>query len=193
MPQVILIRPGSTDYDQQERIQGNLDIPLNEEGLAEVAQLIDQLRDKNVEVLYTSTTRAAEQTAEAIAEALDIRLRKLDRMENIDLGLWQGMLLGEVKQKQPRVYRQWQESPETVCPPEGETLAQAEERVRTCLTKQFRRWRGATIGLVLPEPLLSLARHYVTHAELGNLWNAGEGRPLFEVLQWSGALPVTSG
>ena len=33
-----------------------------------------------------------------------------------------GMLVEEVKQKQPRVYRQWLEHPETVCPPEGETV-----------------------------------------------------------------------
>ena len=32
MLQLILIRPGSTDYDVQERIQGSLDMPLNERG-----------------------------------------------------------------------------------------------------------------------------------------------------------------
>ena len=39
-------------------------------------------------------------------------------------GLWQGMIIDEVKRKQPKVYKQWQEHPENVCPPEGEMLAQ---------------------------------------------------------------------
>ena len=37
MVQIVLIRPGSTDYDEQGRIQGTLDIPLNEQGTREVA------------------------------------------------------------------------------------------------------------------------------------------------------------
>ena len=36
MVQIVLIRPGSTDYDEQGRIQGTLDIPLNDQGADEV-------------------------------------------------------------------------------------------------------------------------------------------------------------
>ena len=38
MLQIVLIRPGSTDYDRQERIQGTLDIPLDKQGTAELTQ-----------------------------------------------------------------------------------------------------------------------------------------------------------
>ncbi len=37
MTQVVLIRPGATVYDEQNRVQGILDIPLSERGRAEVA------------------------------------------------------------------------------------------------------------------------------------------------------------
>ena len=40
------------------------------------------------------------------------------------------MLVSDVKRKQPRVYKRWQEQPESVCPPEGEMLGEADERVR---------------------------------------------------------------
>ncbi len=39
---VILIRPGSTDFDEQGRIQGTLDVPLNEQGAAEVGRLAEE-------------------------------------------------------------------------------------------------------------------------------------------------------
>jgi broad specificity phosphatase PhoE len=43
MTQVVLIRPGATVYDEQNRVQGILDIPLSERGRAEVAQLVERL------------------------------------------------------------------------------------------------------------------------------------------------------
>ena len=44
MVQIALIRPGTTDYDLQGRIQGRLDIPLNQQGQEQVAQAIECLR-----------------------------------------------------------------------------------------------------------------------------------------------------
>ena len=58
MLRIVLIRPGSTDYDVQERIQGSLDIPLNEQGLAEVAATVEQLRDKGIETIYAARVAA---------------------------------------------------------------------------------------------------------------------------------------
>jgi len=183
MLQLVLIRPGSTDYDQQERIQGTLDIPLNEKGRAEVAQVTEQLRDKGIEIIYTPASQPAEQTAKAIAKALDIKLRKLDRLQNLNQGLWQGMPIQDVRHKQPKVYRQWQEQPETVCPPQGEMLGHADERVRTTLIRLLRRHKEGVVGLVIPEPLLSLVRRFLTHADLGDLWRPRNGQKPWEILQ----------
>ena len=44
MVQIVLIRPGSTDYDEQGRIQGTLDIPLSEQGTREVERVIEEIR-----------------------------------------------------------------------------------------------------------------------------------------------------
>ena len=74
------------------------------------------------------------------------------------LGLWQGMLVDEVRHKQPKVYKQWQEHPESVGPPEGEIIPEATERVKEALEKLARKHRGETIVLVAPEPLASVVR-----------------------------------
>ncbi len=183
MLQIWLIRPGCTEYDQQERIQGNLDIPLSDEGRMEVAAVVEQLRDKGITVVYAPASEPAEETARAIADALDIRLRKLDRLDNLDLGLWQGMLVEDVRHKQPKVYRQWQEQPETVCPPQGEMLGEADERVRAAMAKLLRRHKQGAIALVMPEPLLSLVRRFIARAALGDLWRPRNGHGCWEVLE----------
>ena len=182
MVQIVLIRPGSTDYDVQERILGSLDIPLNERGLAEVAATVEQVRDKGMEMIFAPVSQPSLQTAEVIAKALKIKLKKVERLENLNQGLWQGMLVEDVRHKQPKVYRQWQEQPENVCPPDGEMLGQADDRVRNAIVKLLKRRKEGVIGLVLPEPLLSLARRFITHGALGDLWKAPNGHGRVEVL-----------
>src|SRR5574340_1683955 len=183
MLQIVLIRPGSTDYDQQHRIQGALDIPLNEQGRAEVAQLVEQLRGLGLQMVYAPPCEPAQQTAAAIGEGLGIKLKKLDRMQNLDYGLWQGMLLEDVRQKQSKAYRQWQEQPENVCPPEGEMLSDVEERARNAMTKLLRRHKEGIIALVVPEPMATLVHRFVQPGELGDLWKLTNGHGRFEILE----------
>jgi broad specificity phosphatase PhoE len=183
MLSIVLIRPGSTDYDVQQRIQGALDIPLNEQGTAEAARLAESLRERNLQAIYSPVSQPSMQTAQIIAKTLGIKHRKVERLENLNQGLWQGMLVEDVRRKQPKVYRQWQEQPEIVCPPEGEMLGEADQRVRAALVKLLKRNKDGAIGLVVPEPLRSLARRFIAHEELGDLWKAPNGHGPFELLE----------
>jgi probable phosphoglycerate mutase len=183
MLRIALIRPGSTDYDAEGRIQGTLDIPLNEQGGKEVAQLIEEIRPEGIEIIYAAPCEPAWQTAQALADALGIKSKRIDSLQNLDQGLWQGMLIEDVRRKQPKVYRQWQEQPETVCPPEGEMLSQAEERIRNALAKLLKRHREGVLGLVIPEPLAALIRGHLKHEDVGDLWKAAREHRPWEVLE----------
>ncbi len=173
MLQIVLIRPGTTDFDEQGRIQGTLDIPLNEQGRQQVERIVGELAPLGIDTIYCSDTEPAAQTAETLAEALDAKVKQLTNMQNLDQGLWQGMLVEEVRLKQPTVYRQWQEQPDCVCPPEGEMLSEARTRVHAAMSKLIKKHRSGAIGLVVPEPLASLVRCFFGCGELGNLWRAG--------------------
>src|SRR5207248_11176322 len=97
--------------------------------------------------------------------------------------LWQGMLVSDVKSKQPRVYRQWQEQPETVCPPQGKTLCEAKQRVSAALTKIIKKHKtDRMVALVVPEPLASVVRHVVRHDEWGDLWQSPMEMPQWQLI-----------
>jgi len=172
MSQIVLILPGATDFELQGRIHGDLDLPLCPEGREEAGRVGRELQDLGIEVLYTSCCSSARETADAIGAALGVKIKKLDNMQNLDQGLWQGLLVEEVKQKQPKVYRQWLEQPETMCPPDGETIDSARERVAAVVTKLLKKHAGGVIGLVVPEPLASVVREHLGDGELGDLWRA---------------------
>lgn len=191
MLRIVLIRPGTTDYVDQARVHGTLDIPLNQRGADEVAKTAEELRDLNIRAVFSSDAEPALSTAKTLAAALDVRCRKLDHLQNLDHGLWQGMSVEEIKRKHPKVYRQWQENPDCVCPPSGEALSDARARVQTVLKKLLKKQKEGTIALVVSEPLTSLVRCELQPCKLGDLWKSYTEPSGWEVIDTELA-PATS-
>jgi broad specificity phosphatase PhoE len=179
----LLIRTGKTDFDCQGRVGGTIDLPLSELGWQQIAALTEELHQQVVVAIYAGPGKATQQTAELVAVSLRQKVKTNKKLRNLDLGLWQGMLVDEVRAKQPRIYKQWQEHPETVCPPEGECLQEAEERLREVIRKLIKKHKEGTVALVLPEPLATLLCHLLRHDELGDLWHSTEeGHPAWELV-----------
>lgn len=158
-----VIRPGETDYDLQDRVQGSLNLPLNDQGVAQVDEIINEVQEAGIERVYASPTEPALSTARRIADALDVPLKVIDALTNLDLGLWQGRLLSEIRAKQPKVYRQWEDAPESICPPQGETCDEAYERVAAALRKPIK--RGGSFAVVASEPLATLVTCVLRHEQ----------------------------
>ena len=172
MTRLYLVRPGSTDFDEQGRIKGTLDIPLSEAGSLQVTRIVQELREAKIDQIYSSPCKCAEQTAAILAGDHHLKVKRLDTLQNLDHGLWHGKLIDEVRHSQPKVYRQLQEHPETVCPPDGEPLGAAFDRVKAALEKLLKKHKSAAIALVIPEPLFTLVRSLLEDAEVGDLWKA---------------------
>jgi probable phosphoglycerate mutase len=182
MFQIYLIRAGQTEFERQGRVQGTLDIPLCEDGRREVATLAGELSLKAIDAVYAGPSQAAQHTADALAGALGTKTKTVDQLHNLDFGLWQGMLISEVKTKQPKVYRQLQDQPETVCPPQGETVTVARQRVQSVVAKIVKKHKSeGAVAVVVPEPLASIARQVLSNGELGDFWQNGQGNPPWAV------------
>ena len=163
MSLAVLIRPGCTDYDEQHRIQGALDLPLNGRGLEQVDRLIEELRDQQLEKIFTSPSEPAHSTAVAMGDSLGVPVKELDDLRNFDQGLWQGLQMDDVRRKYPKAYKQWKESPESICPPGGEPVEQLAERVRRALRKPMK--KGTRIAVVASEPIATFIRGVISGSE----------------------------
>ena len=188
MVQIVLIRPGSTDYDTEARIQGDLDVPLNSAGKEEATRLAEELRSFRLVGIYSSPQEHAVETAKIIGHALSAKTKTLDKLANFDQGLWQGMAVEDVKTKQSKVYRRLQEEPHSVRPPGGEMLDDVEKRIQTALNKLIKKHKEGTIALVVPEPAASLVGSRISGREIGNLWKTVGTHGSWEVLE--AKLPV---
>ncbi len=167
--QIVLVRPGSTDLDEQGRIKGTLNIPLSPNGESEVRQTAEQLLHLNIEAIFCSPCLAAQQTAQQLSHDGKIKVKIDDNLLNLDHGLWHGKRIKELKETQPKLFKQWQEHPETVCPPGGETVEIVRKRVVRMLKKLRRKYKKGIIAIVAPEPLSSIIRSAVENSEIENL------------------------
>jgi broad specificity phosphatase PhoE len=189
---LIVIRSGATDYDRQGRIRGTLDIPLCDEGRADAARAAELLAAAAPDALYMSGSACAIETSRIVGAACGLRPQRLANLHNLDQGLWQGMLVDEIRRKQPRLHRQWQDNPWAVAPPEGELLEEACERVETALEKLVRRHPSGRVAVVVPQPHDRIVRWLVSGESMGDLWHIDVERPPVDVLpvaaQWKPSL-----
>ena len=193
---LIVIRAGATDYDLQERIRGTLDMPLSMEGVAAATRASERLAADPPTAIYASADETAEETARIIGSACGIKPKHLPNLGNVDMGLWQGRLVEEIRDTQPRLHRQWQDNPWSVAPPEGELLEDACERVEAAIEKIFKRHPAGTVAMVVPRPLDAIVTWLVSGRSMGDLWRFDAAADLVDVLpvaaQWQPPRPGTA-
>jgi len=172
MCNVVVVRPGSTLFDEQERIKGSLDMPLSASGIEQVHRIASEIAKLPISTVYCGPCESAQSTAKEIAEHTRSKWKVCDCFRNLDHGLWQGKLIDELRRQQPRLFKQLQENPRSFCPPGGETVAEAEARVEKLIVKLCKKHSNETIAVVIPEPLASLIAAKLKETDLGDLWKS---------------------
>ncbi|HEY9622175.1 MAG TPA: histidine phosphatase family protein, partial [Crinalium sp.] len=128
-PRFLLVRHGETDWNRQKKFQGQIDVPLNDQGRFQSQQACAFLRDVEIDRAVTSPMLRPKETAEIILQKHpDVTLEEDARLCEISHGLWEGKLEEEIRAIYPEELTQWQLAPETVQMPEGENLQQVWDR-----------------------------------------------------------------
>lgn len=181
----LLVRAGSTDLDDQGRITGSLDMPLSPSGEQEAVDAAVDLHEHEIDAIFSASGLAAQQTAQQLSRNGEIRVRVEESWVNLNHGLWHGKSLEELKEKQPKLFRQWQENPESICPPGGETIDEVRSRVKSVVKRICRKFSGGTVAIVAPDPLFSIIRSEIDDSEIGNLLLPNAGRERWEKSNWT--------
>lgn len=125
----IIVRHGETAWNAEGRIQGHLDSPLNEEGLAQALLLGDRLAREPFSQLYSSDLGRALQTAQPIADRSGRRVVTDMQLRERHLGIFQGLTGPECERHSPEHYARFKSRDPGHVIPEGESARQVYERV----------------------------------------------------------------
>ena len=170
MATLYVMRTGQTVFEAQSRVDSVGGSPLTDEGIHQVAGMIAQLAGRGIDAIYASEAEAEQQTADMVAEALTLKVRTAGDLREIDYGLWQGLTLEEIQRRQPKAYRQWTQTPTTLCPPGGETLVEAQHRVRKNLKQILHRPKCDSPLIVVRPVVMGLVRCIMENHKLETFW-----------------------
>ena len=154
-PRMLLVRHGETDWNRQGRFQGQIDIPLNENGRAQAAAAGEFLRKVSFDRAYSSSMSRPRQTAEGILKHhAGVPLTSVSDLVEIGHGEWEGRLEEEISAGWAELLADWKRAPETVQMPGGETIHDVWDR-------SLRGWNSIAASLAAEETALVVAHDAV--------------------------------
>ena len=187
-PRMLLVRHGETEWNRQKRFQGQIDIPLNENGKRQGEQAAEFLQDVKIDAAVTSSLSRPKETAEIILRHHpDITLETTDGLKEIGHGEWEGLYEHEIESGYPGMLAQWQQQPEIIQMPGdgGENLEQVWERA-------IATWKGIAAeysGTETPVTVLVSAHDAINKAILCHVVGLGP-ESFWKFKQGNGAVSV---
>ncbi|MCI8514314.1 MAG: histidine phosphatase family protein [Lachnospiraceae bacterium] len=97
---VYLLRHGETDWNAVKRIQGNVNIPLNERGRLAARLTAEAMADIPFDVIFSSPLDRAYETARILAEGRGLEVMKDERLKEIHFGDFEGTLWSDIREKE---------------------------------------------------------------------------------------------
>lgn len=126
-------RHGETELNHQQRWQGSgMDYELNAAGKAQAADLALKLEGKRLEIIFTSPLVRARQTAEAVAQHLNLPVMERANLRECFYGAAEGQLISDLKRNYPGVVENWTRPDEAFWAlrfPQGESKGEVLKRV----------------------------------------------------------------
>src|SRR5262245_6586429 len=174
----IVIPWAQTDWQIAGRYATSTPISINDHGVQQIeawARLIDR---HHPAVIHGPDNGPGEQTASRLAEQVGAKVRRSPEFCEAALGLWEGLAPSELKKRFGRTYRQWREDPAAVCPPEGEPLARAVDRLMLEIKKQARKQIGGGLGVVLGPLSFAAVRCHLDGRTYAHVWEVPLDQPV---------------
>ncbi len=143
MPSLYLIRHGRTEWNRLWRIQGDLDVPLDEEGRRQAGALAKALEAVPLRTVYASPMQRAVETASAIAAGHGLPLQLDPRLKERNWGQYQGMRREEAALAYAGAEADLRADPRSARPPGGESFIELTARAESALREIAAKEEGA--------------------------------------------------
>jgi probable phosphoglycerate mutase len=181
---ILAIRHGETAWNFEMRLQGQLDVPLNDHGRWQASRLGSAVADEAIAAVYSSDLGRAHETAKAFAGPRGLKIGLDAGLRERCFGFFEGRTYAEIEQRWPLEAARWRSRELDYAPASGESLAVFYQRCISTTQRLARLHAGQTIALVAHGGVLDCLHRAALHIELAapRAWplaNATVNRLLF--------------
>src|SRR5256885_9526342 len=142
---VLAIRHGETAWNVDGRIQGQLDVPLNDTGRWQVHRLALAIADEGISAIYSSDLLRALETAQAVARGCDRPITTDVGLRERGFGVFEGLSYDEINQRWPEQALRWRQRDPDFGAEGGETLREFSQRAVATVARLAALHPGETI------------------------------------------------
>jgi 2,3-bisphosphoglycerate-dependent phosphoglycerate mutase len=145
---IIAIRHGETSWNVDTRIQGQLDIPLSDNGRSQAARMAAALGDEPISAIYSSDLSRAWETAQFLGRAVGVAIEKEVALRERAFGEFEGRTFAEIETVLPALAARWRKRDPDFAPPGGESLIALRDRVLAAAERLAAQHGGKQIALI---------------------------------------------
>jgi probable phosphoglycerate mutase len=145
---ILAIRHGETAWNVDGRIQGQLDVPLNDMGRWQVHRLALAVADEDIAAIYSSDLLRALETAQAVSRGSGDPIVTDPGLRERGFGTFEGLSYAEINQRWPEMGERWRRRDPSFGAPGGETLTDFYARSVATAARLAALHPGQTIALV---------------------------------------------
>ena len=145
---VLAVRHGETAWNVENRIQGQLDVPLNELGHWQAQQLALAMSGESIDAIYTSDLRRTIETAAPVAQACKLTCVTDPGLRERGFGVFEGLTFTEIEERWPEQSARWRRREPDFGAEGGETLNEFYSRSVATATRLATAHLGQTIMIV---------------------------------------------
>jgi len=184
---IILVRHGQTEWNKFERFRGRVDIDLDETGWKQAEATADKLAQWEMKAIYSSPLKRTMNTAQPLATRLGLTVQPLEGIIDMDFGEWQGIGIGEVREKYGELFNLWLYHPEKLEIPGAETLEDVRKRAVATIDDVMAKNEDQTIALVSHRVVCKVLLCHLLGLDNSHFWQIVQDTTainLFEI--WDG-------
>ena len=147
MIELLLVRHGQTEWNEQGRYIGWQDVGLNDAGKRQAEALALHLGRRAIDIIYASDLKRAAKTAAAIGQKLDMSVTPDPRLREACFGVLEGLTFDEAQVQFPDMIVSWLADRDR--PPQGaESFSDFGARVNSFLEHLTTGHDGQTVLVV---------------------------------------------
>jgi broad specificity phosphatase PhoE len=165
---VYLARHGQTAYNLERRFQGQMQVPLDQTGIAQAHDLAERASAIDFGALWSSPLRRARETAEIVAARIGLPIQQDARLMETDAGDWTDRSFAEIQAQTPELFEGFADGDPAFAFPGGESFAEQGVRVGAAIAEIEQGKLPALVvchGVVIRIALFQRAGHRVALAE----------------------------
>ena len=147
MTTLIVVRHGESVSNLNATFTGQTDSPLTELGHEQARRTAEYLKDRHIDVIYSSDLSRAMQTAQPTAEMHGLPIHPDARLREICGGDWELRNGDEISALYPQSYALWKESVYLGTPDGGESFLQVADRTDEFLSEILQKHRGQCVAI----------------------------------------------